>query len=487
MSKLRILTAFTYCLSLACLIQAQTVEISAEQLRDKINGGIIGQFFGNLNGLIHENKYFEEPGNVEEYVPDLSDGAFTDDDTDIEFVYIHQMTESGEIMLPYEQIRELWTTSINEHIWCSNRYARNLMEIGFAPPLTGRIAFNPWAVFNISGQFLCEEFALISPGMPQTASRIGAHYTHVAIDGEPTQTTLLYDTMIATAFFEKDYMKIIAAGLAAVDPKSEIHRIVSDVISWYQAHPDDWRKTRSLIKDKYWDGTWGAPGGSNGYRTITAATIGALLHGKGDFVEAIRLAFNFGWDADNISAMVGTIMGVLKGEKWIRAQGWQIKDEYRNTRRPGLPEDLTITDFADLHYALAQSNILQNGGEKILIDGAPGFRIVTEPPKNTELLPDPLSRARELRREWWPVIQKELTGDAQQQARAVYAAICLELVDQIAAERPADWLRALPAIQPHYEALFGDDQWSAEAKHYFNEVVNNRNVKPGYPFGYGKF
>ena len=33
--------------------------------------------------------------------------------------------------------------------------------------------FNPWAEFNISGQFLCETYGLISPAMPQTAAKIG--------------------------------------------------------------------------------------------------------------------------------------------------------------------------------------------------------------------------------------------------------------------------------------------------------------------------
>ena len=150
-----------------------------------IHGGILGQFFGNLNGLIHEHKYEEEPGNVTTYVPDLSEGAHTDDDTDIEFVYIYHMAKEDKIILPYEQIKVLWEEFINNYIYSSNRYARNLMKIGFEPPYTGRIAFNPRAIYNISGQFLCEQFALIAPGMPQTASKIGTHYTHVAIDGSP--------------------------------------------------------------------------------------------------------------------------------------------------------------------------------------------------------------------------------------------------------------------------------------------------------------
>ena len=464
-----------------------TVDVTSEYIRDKINGGIIGQFFGNLNGLIHENKYTDEPGNVEEYIPDLSEGAFTDDDTDIEFVYIYHMLEENQYLLPYDRISELWKEHLNDGVYCSNSYARNLMNLDILPPTTGYIAFNPWAVFNISGQFLCEQFALISPGMPQTAAKIGTHYTHVAVDGEPIQTTQLFTAMISTAFFEDDFMKIINAGLKAVDPDSEIHEIVSNVISWYKLYPNDWRKTRLEIKENYWTGEYVGEGGSNGYRTITAATIAAILYGEGDFVEAVRYAFNFGWDADNISAMVGTIMGTIKGEKWLRSQGWKIKDEYRNTRRPGLPTDLTITQFAELHYQLAKKVILHNGGEEITINNQEGYRIALQEPKNIENLPRPLNRLNSIRTEWWPKITKDLNGNSVDRARAVYASICLDLVEQAYQNQPDKWLKALEEFKPYFEPLIEKELRTPEEKDHFRDIVFNKNAASISPYGYERF
>src|SRR5690606_37699778 len=83
----------------------------------------------------------------------------------------------------------------NRRIWCANRYARHLMDLDLMPPLTGNVLLNPWADFNISGQFLSETFGLLAPAMPQTAARIGLHYTQVAIDGEPAQTTQMFTAM----------------------------------------------------------------------------------------------------------------------------------------------------------------------------------------------------------------------------------------------------------------------------------------------------
>lgn len=485
--SLTLCVLFTSAVSLSSGQQSQTRDVTEAFLHDKINGGIIGQFFGNLNGLVHENKYTDKPGNVKEYIPDLATGAFTDDDTDIEFVYIYHMLNSGQQKLSYDIIYNLWVDYLNDGVYCSNEYARKMMNIGIKPPHTGCIALNPWASFNISGQFLCEQFALIAPGMPQTAARLGTHYTHVAIDGEPSQTTQLYDTMIATAFFEDDFMEVVKAGLAAIDPQSEIHAIVSNVIKWYKTQPDDWRATRLAIKEAYWNGEFGGAGGTNGYRTITAATMAAVLYGEGDLVETIRHAFNFGWDADNTAAMVGTIMGVLKGEKWIRAQGWKIKDAYKNTRRPGLPANLTITEFADMHFEIAKRLILENGGNAIEIDGKPGLRINIEPPANIEALPRPVHRINALRSHWWPIIQAELTGDATQKARAVYVAVCLDLAKQISEQRPEDWQNAAEAFKPHHKPLFDHGMWPWKARVYFNEVINKDNPKAASPFKYGEF
>jgi len=53
------------------------VEISIDDLRDKIRGGTLCHMLGDLNGLKHEMKYIAEPGNVQSYVPALSDGSTT--------------------------------------------------------------------------------------------------------------------------------------------------------------------------------------------------------------------------------------------------------------------------------------------------------------------------------------------------------------------------------------------------------------------------
>jgi hypothetical protein len=67
--------------------------------------------------------------------------------------------------------------------------------------------------------------------------------------------------------------------------------------------------------------------------------IAALIYGHNDFVETLRTSFNLGWDADCDGATAATVVGVLKGRRWMNDQGWNIKDVYRNTTRDDMPND----------------------------------------------------------------------------------------------------------------------------------------------------
>ena len=425
----------------------RSVEVSADVLQDKIRGGMLGQILGNLNGLPHEMKYIAEPGDVKAYTPSLPQGARTDDDTDIEWVYVVEMQKTGQLYLPPATQVELWRKHINTHIWCSNLYARKLFDLGVEPPLTGHLAINPWANFNISGSFLAETFALCAPGMPQTAGRLGLHYTRVAIDAEPAQSTQFTNAMIATAFFESDVDKILDAGLAAVDERSAIREVVGRTRAWVKEHPDDWRATRKKARDA-WTRYNGEMFDRNGVRLHTAATVAALLYGKGDFPETLRHAFNFGWDADNNAATGGAVIGVIKGGNWMKQQGWDVKDVYRNTTRPGMPQDETITRFTDRVIELARKAIEENGG-KVITDGGrvSGYRIRLQRPARVEALPAPPDRAAQLKEKLAPQIDAGLAGAPAERARAAYLAICLGEAKRLRKDRPAEWAAAIQELQ----------------------------------------
>ena len=439
-----------------------TCDLPVAVIEDKVRGGLLGEMVGDLNGLKHEMKYIAEPGNVQTYVPELPQGAWTDDDTDIEWIYVLEMQRGKEMMIPPHRITELWKRHINRYIWCSHQYLRQLMEIGIEPPLTGKISINPWADFNLSGQFVSETWGIIAPGMPQTAARLSLYYTHVSIEGEPSQSAQAFAAMITTAYLTSDMEKILDAGKAAVDPKGEFYQMMRDVRRWQGEHPGDWRATRKLIRDKYTHYGGQDMRDRNGVILNGAGTIAALLYGKGDYVETVRNAFNFGWDADNNAATSGTILGVIKGYKWLTSQGWNIKDQFRNTSRDNMPMDETITSFGDRMVALTDQVILAHGGKRLTVAGEPVYRLKIEKPANLERLPDLAQEPAHLRKQWKKEIERTIVKTEQEElARAAYLAICLDLAPDLRREHAEQWAKALTALQSQprvMQALFYESE-----------------------------
>ena len=419
-------------------------EIPVDVVYDKIRGGFLGQLLGDLNGLAHEMKYIAEPGDVREYIPSLPDGGWTDDDTDIEWPYLLEIERSRTLLQSPAAIAAIWKKHINRRIWCSHLYLRQLMDLGIEPPLTGRAEINPWAAFNLSGQFVSETWGLISPGMPQTAARIGTHYTHVSVDGEAIQSTQMMTAMIATAFVTSDMQAILDAGAAAMDARSVLSGILSDVRRWYRENPRDWRATRRLTKEKYCRYGGQDMRDRNGVWLNGASTISALLYGDGDFIQTVRSAFNFGWDADNNAAASGTVLGVLKGYRWLTSQGWNIKDQYRNTSRDESPGDERITSYCDRLIAVADLNIGERGGSK----GASNYRIAVAAPANVEPLADPARQFTALRSEWKSAVERGVMAGqtAQERARAAYLAICLDFAGSLKQAHARAWSRAIEAL-----------------------------------------
>jgi hypothetical protein len=193
------------------------------------------------------------------------------------------------------------------------------------------------------------------------------------------------------------------------------------------------------------------PGGGmrdkNGYELNTAAIVAALLYGRGDFAESLRLAFNFGWDADCTAASVGAVLGVVRGYRWMEEQGWKFKDVYKNTSRDAMPADETITRYGDRLIAVTRLVIRQGGGGEITRGGATFWRIPAEAAANVEPLPQPLDRLDELKKQLLPQVEKDLAGSAAERARAAYLAICLGEAARLNRERPDDWAKALDALR----------------------------------------
>ncbi|HMO85274.1 MAG TPA: hypothetical protein PKC18_10175, partial [Lacipirellulaceae bacterium] len=155
---------------------------------------------------------------------------------------------------------------------------------------------------------------------------------------------------------------------------------------------------------------------------------------------------------DEIRATAATIAGMLAGRRRLDAQGWEIKDVYRNTTRPGMPEDETMTSYEDRVIACAEIVILGQGGERVLVDGEPGYRIRSE---KLGYVPASSSASHSLPCEAVDDLpQLEAAGAARDQwARAAYRALCCGQADRMAEDHPELWSQAIDALGSYPELL----------------------------------
>ncbi len=361
--------------------------ISVNELRDKIAGAWIAQMIGNIYGLPHENKYINAPGPEKwpyGYTKNLDklkhyNGAFSDDDTDLEYMYLLQMEKNGSEP-SYEQLRGAWLYHIRDRVWLANRGALGLMKFGYTPPFTGDININPhW--YQIDPQLINEIWAYTSPGMIDYAAKKSDWAARITSDSWGVEPTIVYGAMYAAAFFEKDINKLIDIGLKALAPTDRYAGTIKDMIALHKKYPDDWKAARKEMADKYYvnepDMTktiWNA--NLNG-----ACGILAMLYGKGDFQRTLDFSCAMGFDADNQAATVAGLLGVINGLKglpkdlYLPIEGWTrpFNDRYINITRYDLP-DASIDDMINRTLAVAIQLVESKGGK---ISGKKGKEVLT--------------------------------------------------------------------------------------------------------------
>jgi len=365
--------------------------ISMEELRDKIAGAWIGQMVGNIYGLPFENKFVEEPGNEADFPYGYSknlaklakyDGAFSDDDTDVEYLYLTLMEKYGTEPT-YAQMREGWMYHIRDRVWLANRAALGLMHYGFTPPFTGSAEFNPhW--YQIDPQLINEIWSYTAPGMSAYAAEKSAWAARITSDGWATSPTVHYGAMYAEAFFCRDVRRLVEKGLEYLPAGDRYAATVREVLSLYDRYPDSWQTARAEIARKYYDEEdamtktiWNA--NLNG-----AMGILALLYGKGDLQRTMDIGCAAGFDCDNQTATIGGLLGIMYGASAIPdalskpLEGWTrpFNDRYINITRYDMP-DASIDDMIDRTVRQAVAVVCSKGGR--VVSTSKGERLEINP------------------------------------------------------------------------------------------------------------
>lgn len=318
-----------------------------------------------------------------------------DDDTDIEYVYTHLVRVDGTNRLSPDQIRDGWIDHINRYIWVSDQTARTLMGRGVSPPGTAYgVANINWLM--IDAQLTTEVFGALAPGMPNEALRISQLPISTTAGSHAAMASKFYVLLYSFASVAPTSLSPHERNLWLIDRArsylpagSKAADIVDFVLADSLANPDqnDWESTRDKIYARY---QRDATANSFRYRawyesSINFATaIMALVYGHGDFKRTIQIGTLSGWDADNPTATLGGLLGLLNGEDWVREAfpNDTISPRYWATAtRDNLP-DWTPNEAGEDRFDLLAARMMPLVEGSIVVNGG-----LVDPGRGRWLLP----------------------------------------------------------------------------------------------------
>ena len=287
--------------------------ISPEMLKDKIAGGWAGKIIGVTYGAPTE---FRALGRTYEdsihWSPKDAPGALTQDDLYVQLTFLMTMDQYG-IDAPAKKYQELFAKA-GYMLWHANAQSRKNYFDSIFPPRSGAPAFN-FHANDIDFQIEADYIGFISPGMPNSASKLADKIGHIMNYGDGYYGGVFLSALYAEAFFEKDLRKIVEKALISLPAESDYAKILRDVLALHLKYPDDWRDSWKVLEEK-WGKTHICTAGES--FNIDAKFNGAfivmgLLYGGSDPMKTLEISTRCGQDSDCNPSNALAILGVIKG------------------------------------------------------------------------------------------------------------------------------------------------------------------------------
>ena len=317
--------------------------LPVKEYLDKMKAGWVGQMVGVAWGAPTEFEWKDKIG-PESQMPKWHDGmaneSFGQDDLYVEMTFLRSMEEYGLDV----SIRQAGIDFANSGypLWCANNAGRTNLRRGIAPPDSSHPQFNK-CPNDIDYQIEADYSGLICPGMPNTAIAMGEKFGRLMNYGDGMYAGQFMGGMYAEAFFEKDIVKVIEAGLKCIPAESQHAEMVRDMLKWFKENPDNWEKTWGLCQEKYRKNKeyQKASNGGIDCKINGAYVLMGLLYGKGDIDQTIIISCRGGQDSDcNPSSSAGvlcTTIGFTKlPEKYSKGLKENVKFSHTAYNFPAL-------------------------------------------------------------------------------------------------------------------------------------------------------
>jgi len=307
----------------------------------------------------------------------------SDDDSDIEYIYLQLMAQSASPLLSAAQIRAGWLAHIyrdedtphrskdgkpENFLWVSNQQAFDLMQQGLLPPFTGMPPQNPHYDM-IDAQLTTEIFGTLAPGRPDVAWQLAYLPVHTTASGEAADIARFYIELHAraavldqTTIQDRHALAQALLGIAAQArqtlPANQYPAKMYDfVLAQFQAGVP-WEQARDALYRRY------QLAQQDGYEVSAkalycngcfaaginfAASLISYFYGAGDMQDTLKIAVLAGWDSDNPAATWGGLYGLMLGANGVEQQfGGKLSRRFDIHRtRKGFANQ-GLTDFASM-------------------------------------------------------------------------------------------------------------------------------------------
>ena len=354
------------------------VRFSANQLHDRIYGGLLGRAIGctlgrplELLGDFEDIQEFLERGDaypLDNFVPEILPHPPTylhyepeiqkyfrgqvhyaprDDDLDYTVLNLTILERCG-LNFTSEQVAETWLHRLSYNaIYTAERMAYGNLVNQYGPP-DSAVYRNPYREF-IGAQIRADMFGYTAPGKPELAAHRAWHDARISHVKNGIYGEMFVSAAIATAFVVNDVEAVIRAGLDVIPQHSRMATAISDTIEQTR-QSQNWQDVAAYITERFaeHDPTHVLPN--------VCLVVMALLWGKGDFERSITTAAMGGLDSDCNAATTGSIVGVLNGaarlpEKWTRPINDQMESWLWGHSL------VRISDLAQRVYTLARGSL----------------------------------------------------------------------------------------------------------------------------------
>lgn len=336
-----LLIALALCLSAipAAIAEGGSIELSYEEIYDKMKGGWVGQMAGVTWAAPTEfydfGAYFEiDPDMtiipmdlVPEWTPETINDGFDQDDLYVDTTFLDCLKENG----PFTD----WTVygeyfgETEYNLWHANKWGRDNVRAGIETPWSGHYT-NTLHSDDIDWQIECDAIGMACLAQPEVAKEMAWRIGHVMNYGDGVYGGVYVATMYAAAFTAESIDEIIEAGLSGIPAESQFYQVQQDVIDCYNEGLT-WEEAWYVIDEKWTNdrcpsGLYDAGFNIDAKMNSAYITMG-LLYGEGDVEQSMLISMRCGQDSDCNPASVGGILGCFYGyealdDKWSSALDW---------------------------------------------------------------------------------------------------------------------------------------------------------------------